>query len=84
MEGRDLLGTPTASEAAQAILTGRLPKRMDAAGTLTSKSPEQKMAERFDKLKYARLDDEPVILGYLADDKTYVSRKSDIVVSDMN
>ena len=62
------------SDAAQALLSGRLPGRAEAPTNSTEiKTPAMKAEEKLDRLKYAKIDAEPVILGFQAENKAFVS-----------
>jgi hypothetical protein len=72
-EPRDLIGAPTISDAAQALLSGRLPGRTDPpVNGAEVKTPAMKAEEKLDQLKFAKIDSEPVILGFQAENKTFV------------
>jgi hypothetical protein len=70
---RDLIGAPTISDAAQTLLSGRLPGRTDpSTNGAELKTPAMKAEEKLDRLKFAKIDEEPVILGFQAENKAFV------------
>lgn len=72
-EMRDLIGAPTISDAAQTLLSGRLPGRTDpSTNGAELKTPAMKAEEKLDRLKFAKIDEEPVILGFQAENKAFV------------
>jgi hypothetical protein len=74
-EGRELLGSPTVSDAAQALLSGRIPGRAETPNKQgESKTLAMKAEEKLARLKHAHIDGEPVILAFQAENKAFVSR----------
>ena len=72
-EMRDLIGAPTISDAAQTLLSGRLPGRTESSTNGAElKTPAMKAEEKLDRLKFAKIDEEPVILGFQAENKAFV------------
>jgi hypothetical protein len=65
------------SDAAQTLLSGRLPGRTDPSVNGTElKTPAMKAEEKLDRLKFAKIDEEPVILGFQAENKAFVRSTS--------
>jgi hypothetical protein len=76
-ETRELLGAPTVSDAAQALLSGRIPGRAETLNKQGETSTAaMKAEEKLARLKHAQIDGEPVILAFQAENKTFVSSQN--------
>lgn len=62
------------SDAAQALLSGRIPGRAETLNKQgENRTPAMKAEEKLARLKHAHIDGEPVILAFQAENKNFVS-----------